>query len=140
MLTIETTIKLTKDINRVSVNGDLNIENPVRGFIVSRNIIPPNIAVIIKIPRKILRVIDGNLEETTIRYFAFSFAFKFDLKLILEISSWSTPIGQAKPQKIRPTINEEANKKLKIINTGRRALNRPFPLRMIRKYWMGTTA
>ena len=78
MLIIETTIKLTKGIKRVSVKGDLNIKNPVRGLIVSRNNISPNTAMMTKIPRKILRTIEGSLEESSIRNYTFTCAFKSD--------------------------------------------------------------
>ena len=140
MLIIETTIKLTKGIKRVSVKGDLNIKNPVRGLIVSRNNISPNTAMMTKIPRKILRTIEGSLEESSIRYFTFSCAFKSDLKFILEINSWSAPIGQANTQKILPTISDDANSRLKTITTGRRELIRPRPPRIIRICWIGIKA
>ena len=139
ILTIETTIKLTKGINRVSVKGDLKIKNPVRGFIISKNNIP-KIARMIKMARKILRILEGSLDESSIRYLTFSWDFKSDLKLILEINSWRVPMGHANPQKILPTIRDVANNRLKTIITGSRELIKPLPLRMKRICWIGITA
>ena len=100
-LAIATAIKVIPGIKNRGARGLVKILKPVNGLIICSNEKLQKIANTVITPKKIHRIMVAVLSEISIFFTFFCFLI-FDLKLICEINSCSTPTGQAKPQSMRP--------------------------------------
>ena len=117
-LVIITVIKVIPGIKNRGARGLVKILKPVNGLIICSNEKLQKIAKIVITPKKIQRIMVAVLSEISILYFTFFCFLIFDLKLIFEINSCSTPTGQAKPQSMRPTKKTVSNNIIKTIIRG----------------------